>query len=135
MEPVIRRLIVKGFRSVRSEVVDFDNPTFLVGRNGAGKSNLVDALPFLAECMTLPLPWVFSQRRGGRFVSYGAKRSSRPGTFRTLGIGVVLGTIDDEITTASYAIEIAPSGYDRSFYQVETERCVIEGQGSRRDWF
>jgi hypothetical protein len=41
-EPVVRRLIIEGFRSIRSEVVDFDNPTFLVGRNGSGKSNLVD---------------------------------------------------------------------------------------------
>jgi AAA15 family ATPase/GTPase len=42
MELVIRRLIVEGFRSIRSEVVDFDNPMFLVGRNASGKSNLVD---------------------------------------------------------------------------------------------
>ncbi len=135
MEPVIRRLIVEGFRSIRSEVVAFDNPTFLVGRNGSGKSNLVDALAFLSDSMTNPLPGVFSRRGGGRVVSYGAKRLSRPGTFLTMGIGVVLGAVDDEITTARYALEIAPTGYDRSTYRVEREQCVIEGHGSRRDWF
>jgi AAA15 family ATPase/GTPase len=51
MEPVIRRLIVQGFRSIRSEVVEFDNPTFLVGRNGSGKSNLVEEFAFLSEAM------------------------------------------------------------------------------------
>ena len=62
MEPVIRRLIIEGFRSIRSEVVEFDNPTFLVGRNGSGKSNLVDALAFLGEAMTNPFRRSF---RGG----------------------------------------------------------------------
>jgi AAA15 family ATPase/GTPase len=47
MEPVLRTLIIQGFRSFRSEVVEFDNPTFLVGGNGSGKSNLLDALDFL----------------------------------------------------------------------------------------
>ena len=76
MEPVIRRLIVEGFRSIRSEVVDFDNPTFLVGRNGSGKSNLIHALVFLSEAMTAPLTEVFSRRGGGQTVCYG---SSAPG--------------------------------------------------------
>jgi predicted ATP-dependent endonuclease of OLD family len=49
MGPVIRQLIIQGFRSFRSETVDFENPTFLVGHNGSGKSNLLDALDFLNE--------------------------------------------------------------------------------------
>jgi predicted ATPase len=135
MEPVVRRLIVQGFRSLRSEVVDFDNPTFLVGRNGSGKSNLVDALTFLSDSMTNPLPMVFMRRGGGRAVCYGAARSSRPGTFLTMGIGVVLGAVDDGITTARYSLEIAPTGHDRSSYHVAREQCVIEGRDSRREWF
>ena len=135
MEPVIRKLIVEGFRSIRSEVVEFDNPTFLVGRNGSGKSNLVDALAFLGEAMTIPLSEVFSRRGGGRVVCYGAARLSRPGTYRTMGIGIVLGTIDDQLTTARYSLEIAAMRYDRSSYQVDREQCVIEGRDGRRDWF
>ena len=54
-EPIIRKLIVQGFRSFRSEVVVFDNPTVLVGQNGSGKSNLIDALAFLSEAMRIPL--------------------------------------------------------------------------------
>jgi predicted ATPase len=135
MEPVIRRLIVEGFRSIRSEVVDFDNPTFLVGRNGSGKSNLVDALAFLGECMRAPLTWVFSHQGEGRFVAYGAGRSSGADTSRTVGIGVILGALDEGITSASYSLEIAPIGPLGTAYQVEREQCVIEGEGSRRAWF
>ena len=72
MEPVIRKLTIQGFRSFRSEVVEFDNPTFLVGCNGSGKSNLVDALAFLSEAMTTRLTEVFSRRGGGRVVCHGS---------------------------------------------------------------
>src|SRR6185436_14275649 len=64
MKPVIRSLTLNGFRSFESERVEFDNPTFLVGRNAAGKSNLVDALAFLQEAVRQPLDEVI-RRRGG----------------------------------------------------------------------
>lgn len=64
MEPVIRRLILKRFRSIPTEMVDFDNPTFLVGANGSGKSNFVDAFSFLSESMSAPLQAVFDTRGG-----------------------------------------------------------------------
>src|SRR5438093_13555059 len=106
MEPVIRRLILQGFRSFRSEVVDFDNPTFLVGRNGSGKSNLVDALAFISEAISNWLYEAFSRRGGGHVVCHGSSRLSHEGDHRTLGLGVVLGPIGDEIAAAPYAFEI-----------------------------
>ena len=39
MEPILRSLILERFRSIPAETVQFANPTFLVGRNGSGKSN------------------------------------------------------------------------------------------------
>ena len=41
--------ILRRFRSIPDETVEFDNPTILVGKNGSGKSNLVDAFAFLCE--------------------------------------------------------------------------------------
>ena len=41
MTAKLRRLTLQRFRSVRGATVEFDNPTFLVGQNGAGKSNIV----------------------------------------------------------------------------------------------
>ena len=55
VRPAVRSLILKRFRSIPSERIEFDNPTFLVGRNGSGKSNLVDAFSFLADSMAVPL--------------------------------------------------------------------------------
>ncbi len=64
MEPVVRSLILKNFRSLPNVQIDFDNPTFLVGRNGAGKSNIGDALGFISEAMNSPLRELID-RRGG----------------------------------------------------------------------
>lgn len=63
MDLAIRRLILKRFRSIPAEKLELDNPTFLVGRNGSGKSNLVDAFAFLAESMAAPLQAVRQARR------------------------------------------------------------------------
>ena len=73
MEPLLRSLILKRFRSIPSEQVTFSNPTFLVGQNGSGKSNFVDVFSFLAEAMVSPLQAVFD-RRGG--IDLSAHRTS-----------------------------------------------------------
>jgi predicted ATPase len=135
MEPVIRRLIVEGFRSIRSEVVEFDNPTFLVGRNGSGKSNLVDALAFFGEAMTNPLSDVLSRRGGGRVVCHGSSRLGFMGDHREFRMGIVLGAIGDEIAGARYAVEVSAMGLNRSSYAVQREQCVIDGPGAGRVWF
>ena len=36
----ITKIIIKRFRSIPSAVLEMDNPVFVVGRNGSGKSNL-----------------------------------------------------------------------------------------------
>src|SRR4051812_2334349 len=113
MEPIIRRLILQGYRSFSSEVVDFDNPTFLVGRNGSGKTNLLDALGFMSSAMLTPLPEVFAGRGGGRVVCHGSSTLAREDDHRTLGLGVVLGGLGDEIAAARYSFQVAVSGAGR----------------------
>jgi predicted ATPase len=135
MEPVIRSLTVEGFRSIRSEVVDFDNPTFLVGRNGSGKSNLLDALVFLSSAMTTPLTEVFSWRGGGRVVCYGSSGASEASEDRTLGLGVVLGELGSEVATARYAIQVTVKATKRPSYVVRREQCIIRGHDGRCDYF
>ena len=132
-EPVIRKLIVQGFRSFRSEVVEFDNPTVLVGQNGSGKSNLIDALAFLSEAMVNPLTQVFARRHGHHVVCHGS--AGPPGSLdhRTMGLGLVLGAIGDDVTAAHYAFEIAADAYKGA--SVEREQCVVAGPDGRRNWF
>jgi predicted ATPase len=77
----IRRLVLRRFRSVRSDRIELSNPLFLVGKNGSGKSNVVDAFAFLSECMSLPLHTVFQNRGGINAVRYRSGTRSRPGDF------------------------------------------------------
>lgn len=58
------QLYIKRFPSISSASVDLENPTFVVGCNGCGKSNLADAFSFLAELAVSPLQAAFD-RRGG----------------------------------------------------------------------
>jgi predicted ATPase len=135
MEPVVRKLIIQGFRSFRSEVVEFDNPTFLVGCNGSGKSNLLDALVFLSQAMTNPLTELFSWRGGGRVVCHGSSTLLNEDEHRNLGLGVVLGSIGREISHARYAFQIAATGARRPTYVVHREQCIVDRYDGRREYF
>jgi predicted ATPase len=77
--PKITRLKLKRFRSIRDDSFDLSNPLFLVGKNGAGKSNVIDALSFLSECMSQPLQSVFDKRGGIDAVRYRAGSRGQPG--------------------------------------------------------
>src|SRR3989304_5336358 len=103
MEPVLRTLVIKQFRSIPLVRIDFENPTFLVGRNGSGKSNLVDAFSFLADAMTLPLQAVFDGRGG---ISVMRNRSSGRSHPSNLGFRVEFGPLNGEISGAHYAFEV-----------------------------
>ena len=130
MKPVLDTLIIKRFRSIPTECIAFENPTFLVGRNGSGKSNVVDALSFLAEAMTLPLQAVFDGRGGISVVrNLSSGRSAPP----NLGFCVKLGALNGEVQRARYAFEVkALKSYG---FEVIREQCIVEAGDGRRHWF
>ena len=64
MTAMLLRLTLQRFRSLHGVTVEFDNPTFLIGQNGAGKSNIVDALSLLADAMVSPFSAVVDKRGG-----------------------------------------------------------------------
>ena len=129
--PTLQRLLLRSFRSVPSAVIEFDNPTLLVGQNGAGKSNVVDAFAFLAELMSSPLSAAFD-RRGG----IAAVRNRRPGQSHPPNIGfrVDLLSPDENTKEATYAFELrAMKNYG---FEIVREQCVVTGRdGFTRWWF
>jgi predicted ATPase len=129
MEPVIKKLMLKRFRSIPGEEVTFDNPTFLVGRNGSGKSNLADAFAFLAESMISPLQAVLDRRGGIAVVRNRTSVKSYP---PNLGLGVIFGQLNGVVREGRYAFEIkAEKNYG---YKVVREQCVVR-LGDERVWF
>ena len=139
MEAVVRSLILKGFRSLSDVRIEFDNPTFLVGRNGAGKSNIGDALAFISEAMSSPLRDVIDRRGGITSVRTQSPDGGRP---RKLGFGVVLRlaewlqyveNLSVEIAgywaSVRYAFEVSPlRNYD---FEVSREQCVLHSRTAR----
>ena len=129
-DPILGRLVFQRFRSLPSEQVAFDNPTFIAGQNGSGKSNFADALAFLAEAMTSPLQAVL-ERRGG--LSAVAHRSSARGRPSNLGLAVELKNPDENTAAARYGFELrARKGYG---FQVAREKCTVWKSDGSREWF
>ena len=127
--PMLRCLHLARFRSLPSATVELDNPTFLVGENGTGKSNVADAFAFLADAMTSPLPAVF-ERRGG--IDAVGHRSSPRGRPSELEMKVVLENLDEETNRATYEFKLR--SLKRYEFEVVRERCVVEGRNGSRNF-
>ena len=129
-DPVLSRLVLQRFRSLRSEHVQFDNPTFLVGQNGSGKSNFADAFALLGEAMISPLQAVLEYRGGFAAVAH---RSSARGRPSNLGLAVELRNPDPDTVQARYGFELRPlGGYG---FEVVREQCVVKRSDGSTDWF
>ena len=126
----LRSLNLKRFRSLPAQVIDFDNPTILVGKNGSGKSNLVDAFPLVAEAMDEPLASVLDRRGGIQAVQNRCPQGGRP---PHMGIAVRMTGPEGDASHARYAFELkARKGYG---FEVFREQCVVHTEGGARHWF
>ena len=129
-KPLIRSLTLKRFRSVPAATIDFDNPTFLVGRNGAGKSNVIDAFAFLSEAMSVPLQAVFDKRGGIAAVRNRSSGKSHP---PNIALGISLGAVNGSVKSAYYAFEVkALKSYG---YKVIREQCLVRTAHGPQTWF
>jgi predicted ATPase len=130
MEPVIKQLILKRYRSIPAERITFDNPTIFVGRNGSGKSNLVSVFSFLAEAMAAPLQAVFDRAGGISTVRNRPSGSSHPPNF---GLRVDLGVMNGKSKGGFYAFEVkALPNYG---FAVVREQCFVTRETGARSWF
>ena len=123
-------IALTGFRSLADEEIAFDNPTFLVGRNGAGKSNLADAFSFITEAMASPLSTVLDRRGGLRAVA--SRNGLLPRSQGGVSILVELRNIGAlGKLQATYGFTLQPHGDDG--FKVQREVCrVADSTGSVR---
>lgn len=130
MEPAIKQLILKRYRSIPAERITFDNPTIFVGRNGSGKSNLVSVFSFLAEAMATPLQAVFDRAGGISAVRNRSSGQSYPPNF---GVRVNFGSMNGRSRAGFYAFEVkALRDYG---FAVVREQCSVTGEDKSRSWF
>src|SRR5579875_966686 len=61
--PFLRRVCIRGYKSLASCDVMLEPLTILVGRNASGKSNFLDALAFLRDCVKHGVPYAVERRK------------------------------------------------------------------------
>ncbi len=100
MPPHIRQLQIRNYKSIGGAVIDLGSFVALVGANGAGKSNVVDALAFVQEALSQSIELAFKNRGG---ISAVRRRSGGHPT--NIGIRFLIDLGENGI--ADYSFEIA----------------------------
>ena len=101
----VEELRLRNFRAFENARLELSNLTFLVGRNGAGKSSLLDAMDLLREAVSDSLENALDRRGGLQKIqrAKAGRRKSPP-----MGIAVVLRIAfpGNRRTTAVYGFEV-----------------------------
>jgi predicted ATPase len=117
MYPVIRKVYIENYKSIARSYVELDDFTVLVGINGSGKSNFLDALAFVKQAVSESLDSAFSDRSG--IPSVICQSIDEADSF---GIRLLIEL--EKNTYADYAFEIQKKGEFWRF-SVLREKCVV----------
>ena len=112
----IHRVVIKNYKSIGACDVKLRSLTFLVGRNGSGKSNFLDALRFVADGLSNSLNHALRDRGG--IAEVRRRSAGRPQHF-----GVELHFLLRDGTRGEYGFRITAKQHGE--YRVQQERCRI----------
>ncbi|MYA71335.1 AAA family ATPase [Candidatus Poribacteria bacterium] len=112
----ITRVVLKNYKSIAACDVQLQPLTFLVGRNGSGKSNFLDALRFVADALNSSLDHALRDRGGLDDIRH---RLSGP---PYLNIRLEFTLPDSANGYYAFSIE----SRSRGRYVVQTEECRIQ---------
>lgn len=118
----ITRLALRNYKSIESCDIDLAPLTVLVGRNGVGKSNILDALRFTAEALNTTLEFAIRERGGIDQV----RRKSLGGRPTHPGVALRIKTAQGE---AEYSFRIA--AVKGLAFRVDRERCRVFGSAGQ----
>lgn len=116
----IRRVVLRNYKSIGHCDVHLLPLTYLVGHNGAGKSNFLDALHFVRDALAGSLDSAINERGGLNEVR--RRSSGHPTHF---GIRLEFRLRDGREGWYAFDVGSMASGG----YEVQHEECVIDGIG------
>ncbi|MGN6593847.1 MAG: AAA family ATPase [Terriglobales bacterium] len=119
-QPFVSRVQIENFRSIASCDVELGPLMFIVGRNGSGKSNFLDAFRFVSEALRQGLQGALEDRSGLRELSRRSK--SRPFDLR---ISFNLNLSDG--SAGWYSLTLGSAKSSKLGYKVKAESCRVGG--------
>lgn len=119
----LREVRIRNFKSISKCAVSFRPVTLLVGRNGSGKSNFLDALRFVVDGLQTSLDYAIRQRGG---IDNVRRRST--GHPRDFAIELLVTLAGGDVATYSFEIAARPN---RGF-AVKREILSIAGADRRQ---
>jgi len=114
--PFLRRVVIKNYRSIAGCDVRLRPLSVLVGRNGSGKSNFLDALRFVADGLNTSLSHALRDRGG---ITEVRRRSGGHPTH----FGIRLEFTLPGGSSGHYAFRVAAR--PRGAYEVQEEECDV----------
>jgi predicted ATPase len=116
----ITRIVLRNYKSIGACDVQLGPMTFLVGANGSGKSNFLDALHLVRDALTVSLDNALSERGG--LADVRRRSSGHPTHF-----GIRLEFMLKDGVKGHYAFNVGALK-DRG-YEVQKEECVVGVHG------
>ena len=101
MIPRIKSVEISNFKSLSDVRVDLELFTVFVGANASGKSNFIDALAFVQDCLANSVEAALNRRGGWRHVINRAKDITSGSTFPGIRFDLTIELTPD--VTAEYA--------------------------------
>ncbi len=120
-KPFINRVFIKNYKSIARCDVQLGPLQFLVGRNGSGKSNFLDALAFVRDALAENLEQAFSIRDG-------INQVCRHSVGHPQNFGMSLDFSLANGNTGNYGFEITSKTSEK--FRVKSEWANIEKNGS-----
>lgn len=124
--PFLRRVSIRNYKSIAECDVELGKFTVIVGRNGSGKSNFLDAIRFVADGLRTSLDHAMKARGGIEDV-----RRRSTGHPHNFWIRLSFGLTDDR--ECEYEFEIAAQ--KRGGFRVRDERLVVRLPSGREFGF
>ena len=113
----LTRVVLRNYKSIGNCDVKLGRLTFLVGANGSGKSNFLDALHFVRDALTGTLENALNERGG--LTEVRRRSGGHPNNF---GIRLEFRLIDGRAARYSFNI----GALSERGYVVQREECVID---------
>ena len=120
---MVTRVVLRNYKSIAACDVRPAPLSFLVGPNGCGKSNFLDALRFVAEALRSSLDHALRDRGGIQEVR---RRSSGHPNHFGIRLDLRLDRAGERMERGWYAFRVAAKPGGR--YSVQQEECVVVGE-------